>query len=96
MGGGAGKSPGGLGGAGVGGGGRCPVVGAAWTPTPAAAALVGDSFTDIEAAKRAGVASIGYANRPGQRERMIQMHAGAMLMSMADLALLLRAHSLPI
>ena len=29
-----------------------------------ASTLVGDSFTDIEAAQRAGVASIGYANGP--------------------------------
>jgi phosphoglycolate phosphatase len=59
---------------------------------PAASALVGDSFTDIEAAHRAGVASIGYANRPGKRDRMTQLQAGAVITSMADLALSLRAH----
>jgi HAD superfamily hydrolase (TIGR01662 family) len=58
---------------------------------PAAAVLVGDSFTDIEAAHRAYVASIGYANRPGKRERMSQLGAGAIITSMADLTLSLRA-----
>ena len=59
---------------------------------PAASTLVGDSFTDIEAAHGAGVASIGYANKPGKRERMTQLQAGAVITSMADLALSLRAH----
>ncbi len=31
---------------------------------PAACVLIGDSFTDIEAARAAGVKVIGYANRP--------------------------------
>jgi phosphoglycolate phosphatase len=60
---------------------------------PAATALVGDSFTDIEAAHSAGVASIGYANKPGKRERMMELRAGAVMTSMADLALSLRAHA---
>lgn len=59
---------------------------------PAATVLVGDSFTDIEAAHSAGVASIGYVNKPGKRERMAALRAGAMITSMADLALSLRAH----
>jgi len=59
---------------------------------PAATTLVGDSFTDIEAAHSAGVASIGYANKPGKRERMAELRAGAVITSMADLALSLRAH----
>ncbi|HEX4088473.1 MAG TPA: HAD-IA family hydrolase [Trebonia sp.] len=58
----------------------------------AGSALVGDSYTDIEAARTAGVASIGYANKPGKRERMAQLQAGAVIDSMAELALLLRAH----
>jgi HAD superfamily hydrolase (TIGR01549 family) len=62
---------------------------------PTESALVGDSFTDIEAAHRADVASIGYANRPGKLERMKQLQAGAVITSMADLALSLRAHPLP-
>jgi phosphoglycolate phosphatase len=60
---------------------------------PGAASLVGDSFTDIEAAHLAGVASIGYANKPGKHERMIELRAGAVISSMADLALSLRAHT---
>jgi phosphoglycolate phosphatase len=59
---------------------------------PTATTLVGDSFTDIEAAHSAGVASIGYANRPGKRERMTELRAGAVITSMADLTLSLRAH----
>jgi phosphoglycolate phosphatase len=61
---------------------------------PAATTLVGDSFTDIEAAHRATVASIGYANRPGKREGMIQLQAGAVISSMADLSISLRARRL--
>jgi len=60
--------------------------------SPVATALVGDSFTDIEAAHHAKVASIGYANKPGKRERMTELGAGAVITSMADLALSLRAH----
>jgi phosphoglycolate phosphatase-like HAD superfamily hydrolase len=62
---------------------------------PAMSVLVGDSLTDIEAAHRAGIASIGYANKPGKRERMIQAGAGAVITSMADLTLSLRARPLP-
>lgn len=59
---------------------------------PAASALAGDSFTDIEAAHFAGVASIGYAHTPGKLERMAQLHAGVVITSMPDLALSLRAY----
>ena len=59
---------------------------------PAVTSLVGDSFTDIEAAHSADVASIGYANKPGKREHMAELRAGAVIASMADLALSLRAH----
>jgi HAD superfamily hydrolase (TIGR01662 family) len=62
---------------------------------PAATTLVGDSLTDIEAAHRAGIASIGYANKPGKHVAMTQLNAGAVVGSMADLALSLRAHPLP-
>jgi phosphoglycolate phosphatase len=57
-------------------------------------ALVGDSYTDIEAAHSARVASIGYANKIGKRERMVELLTGAVITSMADLALSLRAHRL--
>jgi phosphoglycolate phosphatase len=62
---------------------------------PAATALVGDSLTDIEAAHSAGIASIGYANQPGKRENMTQAQAEAVITSMADLALSLRARRPP-
>lgn len=61
---------------------------------PALSALVGDSLTDIEAAGRARVASIGYANKPGKHQRMSHAHAGAVITSMADLALCLRGRPL--
>jgi phosphoglycolate phosphatase len=61
---------------------------------PAATTLVGDSLTDIEAARRAGIASIGYANKPGKQEAMSGLNAGAVITSMSDLALSLRAHPL--
>jgi phosphoglycolate phosphatase len=59
---------------------------------PATTTLVGGSLTDIEAAHRAGIASIGYANQPGKHEPMTQLGAGAVITSMSDLALSLRAH----
>jgi phosphoglycolate phosphatase len=59
---------------------------------PAATAFVGDSLTDIEAARRAGIASIGYANKSGKQDRMTQLNAGAVITTMADLALSVRAH----
>jgi len=59
---------------------------------PVSSTLVGDSFTDIEAAHRAGVASIGYANQLGKQKRMTELRAGAVIASMADLVLSLRAH----
>ena len=59
---------------------------------PTESALVGDSLTDINAAHRAGVASIGYANKTGKFERMVELRAGAIITSMADLALSIRAH----
>jgi HAD superfamily hydrolase (TIGR01509 family) len=37
---------------------------------PATCALVGDSISDIEAARAAGTASIGFANKPGKAERL--------------------------
>jgi len=59
---------------------------------PAAAALVGDSITDIEGSRLAGIDSIGYANKPYKYERMTKASAGAIISSLADLALRLRAH----
>ncbi|MBO4209113.1 HAD family hydrolase [Micromonospora echinofusca] len=50
---------------------------------PADRVLVGDSPSDIEAAHAAGVAAIGYANKPGKRERLVA--ADVVIDSMADL-----------
>ncbi len=58
---------------------------------PGECALVGDSVTDIQAARLASVHSIGYANEPGKRERLTVAGAGAIINSLADLALTLRA-----
>jgi HAD superfamily hydrolase (TIGR01509 family) len=41
--------------------------------------LVGDSITDIEAAQGAGMASIGYANKPGKRWEMQSAGATAIV-----------------
>jgi len=54
--------------------------------------LVGDSVTDVQAAHLADIQSIGYANKPGKRERFIAAHAGTVINSLADLALALRGH----
>lgn len=67
----------------------------ALSANPDATALVGDSITDIEGARIAGVDSIGYANKPGKFERMTAARAGAVITSLADLALRLRARALP-
>jgi beta-phosphoglucomutase-like phosphatase (HAD superfamily) len=53
--------------------------------------LVGDSVTDVQAAHLASVQSIGYANKPGKRERLAAAGAGAIINSLAELALRLRA-----
>ena len=58
---------------------------------PGECTLVGDSVTDVEGAHLASVQSIGYANKPGKRERLGSAGAGAIINSLADLALRLRA-----
>ncbi len=62
---------------------------------PAATVLVGDSITDIEGARLAGIASIGYANKLGKYDRMMTARAGAIITTLADLALRLRARRAP-
>jgi phosphoglycolate phosphatase len=58
---------------------------------PGECALVGDSVTDVQGARLASVQSIGYANKPGKREPLTAAGAGAVINSLADLALKLRA-----
>ena len=59
---------------------------------PGACTLVGDSVTDIQAARLASVHSIGYANEPGKRKGFIAARADAVISSLAELALKLRAY----
>lgn len=47
--------------------------------------LIGDTITDIEASHAARAASIGYADKPGKRERLSQAGADAVIDSMAAL-----------
>jgi phosphoglycolate phosphatase len=54
--------------------------------TPAACALVGDSLTDITAARHAGVASVGYANKPGKRRTLSDAGADVVIDDMQALA----------
>ncbi len=60
---------------------------------PGECTLVGDSVSNIQAARLASVHSIGYANEPGKRERFTAAGAGAIIDSLADLALRLRAYA---
>lgn len=53
---------------------------------PSSAALVGDSVTDIEASKLAGVVAIGYANRPGKVGRLGDAGADLIVTSINELA----------
>jgi phosphoglycolate phosphatase len=63
---------------------------AALAAEPGECALVGDSTTDVEGAQLASVHAIGYANKPGKSERLAQAGAGAVITSLADLAIRLR------
>jgi len=47
--------------------------------------VVGDSLTDIEAAKAAGTLSVGFANRPGKLKRLIDAGADGVITAMLDL-----------
>ena len=58
---------------------------------PEACTLVGDSVTDVQGARLASVHSIGYANEPGKQEWLSEACAGAIINSLADLALKFRA-----
>jgi phosphoglycolate phosphatase len=66
---------------------------AALAAEPGECTLVGDSTTDVEAAHLASVHAIGYANRPGMRERLAQAGAGVVITSLADLAIRLRTRA---
>lgn len=53
---------------------------------PSSALLVGDSVTDIEASKLAGVVAVGYANRPGKVNRLGDVGADLIVTDMQELA----------
>ena len=52
--------------------------------------VVGDSQTDIQAARAAGALSIGYAKTPADADHLAAAGAGTLIRSLADLALRLR------
>jgi phosphoglycolate phosphatase len=62
---------------------------------PVECVLVGDTTTDMQAASLAGIDSIGYANRPGKNASLATAGALAVVSSLADLVLPLRARPLP-
>jgi phosphoglycolate phosphatase len=49
------------------------------------AVVVGDSVSDIEAARAAGVPAVGYANKQGKRQRLIAAGTDAIIEDLADL-----------
>ncbi|SDT73612.1 HAD family hydrolase [Actinoplanes derwentensis] len=49
-------------------------------------AFIGDSVTDIEAGRAAGIPTIGYANKPGKHQRLTDAGADVVIDSMHDLA----------
>lgn len=63
----------------------------ALTATPSACVLIGDATTDIHAAHAAGTLAIGYANKPGKRQRLTQAGADAITDTMTTLTNHLRA-----
>lgn len=52
---------------------------------PADCVLVGDSLSDIEGARNAGILSVGYANKAGKLERFTAARADAVIRSMGEL-----------
>lgn len=53
---------------------------------PARCVLIGDSLSDIEGARAAGVAVIGYANRPAKVDAFRLAGAEAVVTSMGEIA----------
>ena len=63
--------------------------------SPSECVLVGDQITDMQAARTTGIDSIGYANKPGKTDTLAQAGAAAVITSLAELILPLRARPLP-
>jgi phosphoglycolate phosphatase len=59
---------------------------------PNHAFLVGDSATDVPAGRLAGVAVIGFANKPGKADLLARAGADAVTAHLADISAALRAH----
>lgn len=53
---------------------------------PADSVFIGDSLSDIEAARAAGVPAVGYANKPGKYTKFIEAQADAITRALAGLA----------
>jgi HAD superfamily hydrolase (TIGR01509 family) len=53
---------------------------------PTECVLIGDSVSDVTGAAAAGVRSLGYANKPGKRQRLTDAGADAIVDSMAAVA----------
>jgi len=60
-----------------------------------ACAFVGDTPSDIDSARAAGIRSIGFANKPGKHDRLVRAGADAIITTMADLATALLTHRSP-
>ncbi len=58
-------------------------------------AFVGDTPSDVQSARAAGIRSIGYANKPGKLDRLMRAGADAIITTMADLATALLTHRSP-
>jgi phosphoglycolate phosphatase len=57
--------------------------------------LLGDSPSDINAGRALGLPTIGYANRPGKRERLAGAGADTIVDTMAELAAAIRSTPVP-
>jgi phosphoglycolate phosphatase len=54
--------------------------------TPDGCVLIGDSVSDIEGARAAGIRSVGLADKPGKERRLADAGADAVIHSMAQLS----------
>jgi phosphoglycolate phosphatase len=59
---------------------------------PGSAFLVGDSTTDVPAGRLAGVAVIGFANRPGKADLLVRAGANAVTTRLSDISNALMEH----
>ena len=62
---------------------------------PASALMIGDSESDITAARTTGVPAIGFANKPGKQQRLADAGATVVVANMNQLAQALAPRSAP-